>query len=49
MALCVLTRIQQKEFDADSRSIVVNSVHPGYVKTDMTRHKGILSPDRGRL
>jgi len=49
MALCVLTRIQQREFDADSRNIVVNSVHPGYVNTDMSRHKGIMSPDRGAL
>lgn len=43
-----LTRIQQRAFDADARpDIVVNSVHPGYVATDMTSHKGPLTIDEG--
>ena len=43
-----LSRIQQREMAADPRAdIVVNHVHPGYVDTDMTSHKGHLSIDRG--
>ena len=34
--------------EADPRKdIVVNHVHPGYVDTDMTSHKGHLTVDRG--
>lgn len=25
----------------------VNCAHPGYVKTDMTRHSGLLTPEEG--
>eukprot|EP00092_Neocalanus_flemingeri_P024515 GFUD01026587.1.p1 GENE.GFUD01026587.1~~GFUD01026587.1.p1 ORF type:complete len:296 (-),score=75.50 GFUD01026587.1:20-886(-) len=43
-----LSRIQQREMEKDSRNdIVINHVHPGYVDTDMTSHKGPLSIDRG--
>jgi len=43
-----LSRIQQRQMDQDPRQdIVINHVHPGYVDTDMTSHKGILSIDRG--
>jgi len=43
-----LSRIQQRMMEADPREdIVVNHVHPGYVDTDMTSHKGHLSVDRG--
>jgi len=43
-----LSRIQQREMEQDSRKdIVVNHVHPGYVDTDMTSHKGPLTIDRG--
>ena len=42
-----LSRIQQREMAADPRAdIVVNHVHPGYVDTDMTSHKGPLTIDR---
>ncbi|XP_065208810.1 carbonyl reductase [NADPH] 3-like [Planococcus citri] len=46
-----LTRIQQREFlNNDERvDIVVNSVHPGYVDTDMTRHKGSLTTEEGAV
>ncbi|XP_012254714.1 carbonyl reductase [NADPH] 1-like [Athalia rosae] len=48
VGVSALTRIQQRELDADPREdIAVNSVHPGYVDTDMTSHKGPLTPDRG--
>ncbi|GFX03403.1 carbonyl reductase 1 [Trichonephila clavipes] len=43
-----LTFIQHRQFLQDPHcDIVVNAVHPGYVDTDMTSHKGILSPDQG--
>ncbi|XP_003745103.1 carbonyl reductase [NADPH] 1 [Galendromus occidentalis] len=40
--------IHQRQFDEDSREdIIVNVVHPGYVDTDMSSHKGPLTPDQG--
>ncbi|XP_055948957.1 carbonyl reductase [NADPH] 1-like isoform X2 [Argiope bruennichi] len=43
-----LTFIQHRKFLEDPRpDIVVNAVHPGYVDTDMTSHKGVLTPDQG--
>merc|ERR1712059_136759 len=43
-----LSRIHQRELATDPRAdIVVNHVHPGYVDTDMTSHKGVLTVDRG--
>lgn len=48
VGLTALTFIYQKEFNKDSRpDIVINAVHPGYVDTDMTSHKGPLTPDQG--
>ncbi|KAM7301975.1 carbonyl reductase [NADPH] 1 [Ixodes scapularis] len=48
VGVTVLSFIQQREFDKDSRSdLVVNAVHPGYVDTDMTSHRGPLTPDQG--
>jgi len=49
IGLSALSRIQQRELakDASRPDIVVNHVHPGYVDTDMTSHKGPLSIDRG--
>jgi len=46
-----LSRIQQREMDKDmTRSdIVINHVHPGYVDTDMTSHKGTLTIDQGAI
>jgi len=43
-----LSRIQQRMMDSDPREdIVVNHMHPGFVDTDMTRHQGPLTIDRG--
>lgn len=42
-----LTVIQQRMFDAEGRDISVNSVHPGYVDTDMSSHKGPLTIEQG--
>jgi carbonyl reductase 1 len=48
VAVCALTFIQQRAFDADDRTdIVVNSVHPGKVATDMSSHKGPLTIEQG--
>lgn len=48
VGVTVLTFIQQRAFENDPREdIVVNCVHPGYVDTDMTSHKGPLTPDQG--
>lgn len=49
VALCALTRIQQRQFDHDNErpDILVNSVHPGYVDTDMTKHTGHLTIEQG--
>ncbi|KAK7579803.1 hypothetical protein V9T40_000432 [Parthenolecanium corni] len=50
VGVSALTRIQQREFDKDSRKdIIVNSVHPGYVDTDMTSHKGPLTIEEGAV
>jgi len=45
-----LSRIQQRELSKSVEGdLVVNHVHPGWVDTDMTGHKGPLSIDRGAL
>ncbi|KAH7987821.1 hypothetical protein HPB52_025134 [Rhipicephalus sanguineus] len=47
VGITVLSFIQQREFNADPREdLIVNAVHPGYVDTDMTSHKGPLTPDQ---
>lgn len=48
VGVSALSRIQQREFNLDPDSdYVVNHVHPGYVDTDMTSHKGPLTIDEG--
>ncbi|XP_022665076.1 carbonyl reductase [NADPH] 1-like [Varroa destructor] len=43
-----LALIHHRQFEVDSREdLIVNSVHPGYVDTDMSSHKGPLTPDQG--
>jgi len=50
VGVSALSFIQQRAFDADPREdLVVNSVHPGYVDTDMTNHKGTLTIEQGKL
>ena len=45
-----LSRIQQRMMESDPREdIVINYVHPGWVDTDMTSHKGPKSPDQGAV
>lgn len=45
----LLTIIQQRNFDGNSgkKGLNVNAVHPGYVDTDMTSHKGNLTIEQG--
>ncbi|CAH0731468.1 unnamed protein product, partial [Brenthis ino] len=45
VGLTALTKIQQRLLN--DRDIKVNAVHPGYVNTDMSSHKGVLSIDEG--
>jgi carbonyl reductase 1 len=49
IGLSALSRIQQRELAKDESrpDIVLSHVHPGYVDTDMTSHKGPLTIDRG--
>ncbi|XP_022238492.1 carbonyl reductase [NADPH] 1-like [Limulus polyphemus] len=48
IGVTALTFLQQKQFEKDSREdIVVNTVHPGYVSTDMTNRKGVLNIEQG--
>lgn len=48
--MSALAGIQQAMFNTDPREdIAVNAVHPGYVDTDMTSHKGHLRPDQGAV
>jgi len=50
IGVSALAGIHQSIFNADSREdIAVNAVHPGYVDTDMTSHKGRLTPDQGAI
>jgi carbonyl reductase 1 len=49
VALTALSFIQQRQFNSDTtrEDIIVNAVHPGFVDTDMTRHKGTLTIEEG--
>ncbi|VVD01737.1 carbonyl reductase [NADPH] 3-like [Leptidea sinapis] len=47
VAMSALTFVQQREFLKLGRDISVNCVHPGFVKTDMTKGMGDFSPERG--
>jgi carbonyl reductase 1 len=50
VGVSALARIQQREFNSDSREdLVINHVHPGYVDTDMTSHKGPLTIEEGAV
>lgn len=44
VAICALTRLQQKELEF--KNISVNSLHPGIMRTKMTLGFGCLSPDQ---
>jgi len=46
-AVTVYTRILAR--DNKIPGLLINAAHPGYVNTDMTSHKGILSPAEGAI
>jgi len=47
VAVTALTFIQDREYGP--KGISINCVHPGYVDTDMTSHKGPFTVERGSL
>jgi len=50
VGLSALTRIQNREMQKSAlKDVAINHVHPGYVDTDMSSHKGPLSPEEGAV
>ena len=51
IGLIALTRAHQLLFDSEepNRGILVNSVCPGFVKTDLNENRGILTPEQGAI
>lgn len=47
VAMSALTFVQQREFTKAGKDISVNCVHPGFVKTDMTKGMGDFTSERG--
>lgn len=49
VGVSALSIVQQRLFDKESpnRNIAINHVHPGYVDTDMSSHKGPLTIEQG--
>lgn len=49
VGITAVTKIYQRMFDSEKnqRNIKINSVHPGFVDTDMTNHKGVLTTEEG--
>ena len=43
--LSALTFLQQRQMS--EKKVAVFAVHPGYVKTDLTRNRGFLTPEQG--
>lgn len=43
IAVCALTRVQYRNID---RNIAINSLHPGFVKTDMTQNNGFMTVEQ---
>ena len=49
VGLTAVTRVIGKKLTNDPRGIIINSCCPGFVDTDMTSHKGVLTPDQGAV
>lgn len=47
VALSALTFVQQRQFNQQGNDISINCVHPGFVKTEMTKGMGDFTPERG--
>ena len=49
VGLTAVTRAIGRKLNNDPRGIILNSCCPGFVDTDMTSHKGVLTPDQGAI
>jgi NAD(P)-dependent dehydrogenase (short-subunit alcohol dehydrogenase family) len=49
MGINTFARVMCREEDVVNRNIQVYSLCPGYVNTDMTSHKGVLTIQQGAL
>lgn len=47
VAMSALTFVQQRQFIEQGKDISINCVHPGFVKTDMSKGMGDFTPERG--
>ncbi|XP_041968691.1 carbonyl reductase [NADPH] 3-like [Aricia agestis] len=47
VAMSALTFVQQRQFTEQGKDISINCVHPGFVKSDMTKGMGDFSTERG--
>ncbi|XP_028162733.1 carbonyl reductase [NADPH] 1-like [Ostrinia furnacalis] len=47
VAMSALTFVQQRQFNEQGKDISINCVHPGFVKTEMTKGMGDFTPERG--
>lgn len=47
VAMSALTFVQQRQFKEEGKDISINCVHPGFVKTEMTKGMGDFTPERG--
>lgn len=49
VGVSALSNVQQIILDKEfpNRNVAVNFVHPGYVSTDLTKHKGTLTAEEG--
>lgn len=47
VAMSALTFVQQRHFIQEGKDVSINCVHPGFVKTDMTKGMGGFTPERG--
>ncbi|XP_026757008.2 carbonyl reductase [NADPH] 1-like [Galleria mellonella] len=47
VAMSALTFVQQRQFSEQGTDISINCVHPGFVKSDMTKGMGDFTPERG--
>ncbi|KAI6649232.1 hypothetical protein LOD99_11599 [Oopsacas minuta] len=49
VAITAVTRAIGRKLANDPRGIIINACCPGYVDTDMTSHRGVLTPDQGAV
>ena len=47
VGLTAATRAIGRKLSTDPRGVIINACCPGYVDTDMTSHRGRLTPDQG--